>query len=95
MATSDIIEDNPAIAAVLTLGDDQYGCGGFSAFEASFDPSWGRFKAKIHPVPGNHQYQTSGGSDCAPNAAGYFPATSARRPGTRRATTRGTSAPGT
>jgi hypothetical protein len=72
MATSDIIEGNPAISAVLTLGDDQYGCGGFTAFEASFDPSWGRFKAKIHPVPGNHEYQTSGGSDCAPNAAGYF-----------------------
>ena len=72
MATSDIIENDPAIAAVLTLGDDQYGCGGFSAFEGSFDPSWGRFKAKIHPAPGNHEYQTSGGSDCAPNAAGYF-----------------------
>jgi calcineurin-like phosphoesterase family protein len=72
MATSDIIQNDPRIAAVLTLGDDQYGCGGFSAFEASFDPSWGRFKAKIHPAPGNHEYQTSGGSDCAPNAAGYF-----------------------
>lgn len=72
MATSDIIESDPAIAAVLTLGDDQYGCGGFSAFEGSFDPSWGRFKAKIHPAPGNHEYQTNGGSDCAPNAAGYF-----------------------
>jgi hypothetical protein len=72
MATSDMIQDDPAIAAVLTLGDDQYGCGGFSAFQASFDPSWGRFKAKIHPAPGNHEYQTSGGSDCSPNAAGYF-----------------------
>jgi acid phosphatase type 7 len=72
MATSDIIDDDPRIAAVLTLGDDQYGCGGFTAFEASFDPSWGRFKAKIRPAPGNHEYQTSGGSDCAPNAAGYF-----------------------
>ncbi|HEY3763955.1 MAG TPA: metallophosphoesterase [Gaiellales bacterium] len=72
MATSDIIEENPAIAAVLALGDDQYGCGGYSAFQASFDPSWGRFKSKIHPVPGNHEYQTNGGSDCAANAAGYF-----------------------
>jgi acid phosphatase type 7 len=72
MATSDIIENDPRIAAVLTLGDEQYGCGGFSAFEASFDPSWGRFKTKIHPAPGNHEYQTSGGTDCAPNAAGYF-----------------------
>jgi len=72
MATSNIIQNDPAIAAVLTLGDEQYGCGGFSAFQASFDPSWGRFKAKIHPVPGNHEYNTGGGSDCAPNAAGYF-----------------------
>ncbi len=72
MATSDIIQNDPRIAAVLTLGDEQYGCGGFSAFQASFDPSWGRFKAKIHPVPGNHEYQTGGGSDCAPNATGYF-----------------------
>ena len=72
MATSDIIQDDPRIAAVLTLGDNQYGCGGFTAFQASFDPSWGRFKAKIHPAPGNHEYQTGGGSDCAPNAAGYF-----------------------
>jgi hypothetical protein len=72
MATSNIIQNDPAIAAVLTLGDEQYGCGGFSAFQASFDPSWGRFKAKIHPVPGNHEYNTGGGSDCSPNAAGYF-----------------------
>jgi acid phosphatase type 7 len=72
MATSDIIQNDPRIAAVLTLGDEQYGCGGLTAFQASFDPSWGRFKAKIHPVPGNHEYQTGGGTDCAPNAAGYF-----------------------
>ncbi len=57
---------------MLALGDDQYGCGGLTAFQQSFDPTWGRFKAKIHPVPGNHEYQTSGGSDCAQDAAGYF-----------------------
>ncbi len=72
MATSDIIESDPSIAAVLTLGDDQYGCGGYSAFMASYDPSWGRFKSKTHPIPGNHEYQTSGGSDCSKGAAGYF-----------------------
>jgi hypothetical protein len=71
-ATSDIIEGDPSIAAVLALGDDQYGCGGLTAFQQSFDITWGRFLQKIHPVPGNHEYQTSGGSDCAPNAAGYF-----------------------
>jgi Calcineurin-like phosphoesterase len=71
-ATSDLILANHSIAAVLALGDDQYGCGGLTAFQQSFDPTWGRFKAMIHPVPGNHEYQTSGGSDCAPDAAGYF-----------------------
>jgi hypothetical protein len=71
-ATSDLIEADPSLAAVLTLGDDQYGCGGYQAFLQSFDITWGRFLAKIHPIPGNHEYQTSGGSDCAPNAAGYF-----------------------
>ena len=71
-ATSDLIEANPSISAVLTLGDDQYGCGGYQAYLQSFDITWGRFLAMIHPIPGNHEYQTSGGSDCAPNAAGYF-----------------------
>ena len=71
-ATADLIAGDPSIAAVLALGDDQYGCGGYSAFLGSFDITWGRFLAKIHPVPGNHEYQTSGGSDCAPDAAGYF-----------------------
>ena len=71
-ATSDLILGAPAISAVLSLGDNQYGCGGFQPFLQSFDPSWGRFLSKIHPVAGNHEYQTSGGSDCAPDAAGYF-----------------------
>ena len=57
---------------MLALGDNQYGCGGYTAFQQSFAPTWGRFLSKIHPVAGNHEYQTSGGSDCAPNAAGYF-----------------------
>jgi Calcineurin-like phosphoesterase len=71
-ATSDLILATPAISAVLSLGDNQYGCGGYQPFLQSFDPSWGRFLSKIHPVAGNHEYQTSGGTDCAPDAAGYF-----------------------
>jgi acid phosphatase type 7 len=71
-ATSDLIPADPSISAVLALGDTQYGCGGYQAFLGSFDPTWGRFLAKIRPVAGNHEYQTSGGSDCSPNAAGYF-----------------------
>jgi len=67
-ATSDLVLANPSIAAVLALGDNQYGCGGYSAFQQSFAPTWGRFLAKIHPVAGNHEYQTNGGSDCADTA---------------------------
>jgi hypothetical protein len=71
MATSNLL---PGAEAVLPLGDEQYGCGGVSAFGASYDPSWGKAKAVTHPVPGNHEYQTSGGTDCSPvpDAAGYY-----------------------
>jgi acid phosphatase type 7 len=72
-ATSDLILAAPAVSAVLSLGDNQYICGGFQAFVQSFDLSWGRFLSKIHPVAGNHEYQAAGaGTDCAPDAAGYF-----------------------
>jgi hypothetical protein len=51
--------------AVLALGDEQDPDGALSAFLASYDKSWGAFKAITHPVPGNHEYETTG-------AAGYF-----------------------
>ncbi|HWH54300.1 MAG TPA: metallophosphoesterase, partial [Gaiellaceae bacterium] len=61
-------------ANVLPLGDNQYECGGYNAYLQSYDPTWGRVKSITHPVPGNHEYQTSGGTDCDPggNASGYF-----------------------
>jgi hypothetical protein len=61
--------------AVLPLGDNQYYCGGLSAFQQSYDLSWGGFKSITHPSVGNHEYLTSGGTDCnAGNAGanGYF-----------------------
>ncbi len=63
------------LSAVLTLGDTQYYCGGYSAFLQSYDPSWGRVKSITHPAVGNHEYLTSGGTDCTAanaGAAGYF-----------------------
>jgi hypothetical protein len=47
-----------AYNAVLPLGDLQYENGTASAFAASYDPSWGRFKAITHPAIGNHEYGT-------------------------------------
>ena len=67
--TSDLLS---GAAAVLPLGDLQYSCGGLAAYQQAYDPTWGRFKAVTHPVPGNHEYETSGGTGCSTNAAGYF-----------------------
>ncbi len=66
---------NANLAGILALGDNQYFCGGYQAFLQSYDLSWGKLKAITHPVPGNHEYLTSGGTDCNvnnENAAGYF-----------------------
>jgi hypothetical protein len=63
-AVSDmILALNPA--AVLGLGDLQYEEGSASQFTGSYNPTWGRFKAKTLPAVGNHEYLTS-------NASGYF-----------------------
>ncbi|HLO27501.1 MAG TPA: DNRLRE domain-containing protein [Anaerolineales bacterium] len=72
--TSDLLL-NAGLAAVLPLGDNQYYCGGYQAFLQSYDLSWGRVKSITHPVVGNHEYLTSGGTDCTianQGAAGYF-----------------------
>jgi hypothetical protein len=63
LATSDLIIDRGA-DAVLTAGDNAYPDGALSEFQAYYDPSWGRFKAKTRPSPGNHDYHIS-------NAQGY------------------------
>jgi acid phosphatase type 7 len=39
---------------VLTAGDNQYEDGILSAFLESYDPTWGRFKERTRPSPGNH-----------------------------------------
>jgi hypothetical protein len=75
-ATSDLLV-SLAPAAVLSLGDVQYECGGYAAFLQVYDPTWGRLKSITHPVVGNHEYLTSTvtGTDCTPSnagAAGYF-----------------------
>jgi hypothetical protein len=74
MGTSNLLV-NTGLSGVLVLGDNQYYCGGYTAFLESYDPSWGRVKPITHPAVGNHEYLTSGGTDCnAANAgaAGYF-----------------------
>ena len=63
-ATSDLVEEiDPD--AVFALGDLQYQAGSLANFQASYDPTWGRFKNITYPVPGNHEYGS-------PGAEGYF-----------------------
>jgi hypothetical protein len=76
-ATSDILVNNGALAAILALGDDQYDCGSSSDFLNSFDPTWGRVKSLLRPIPGNHEYSATnpdayGVSDCTTGATGYY-----------------------
>lgn len=51
--------------AVLTLGDNQYPDGAYGDFLSSYRPTWGRFRGRTFPSPGNHDYYQRG-------AAGYY-----------------------
>jgi Calcineurin-like phosphoesterase len=50
---------------VLTLRDTVYDDGSASQFARCYAPSWGRFRDRTYPAPGNHDYQTAG-------ASGYY-----------------------
>jgi 3',5'-cyclic AMP phosphodiesterase CpdA len=52
-------------AMVLTLGDHTYPHGKAKEFTDCYGPTWGRFKDRTWPAPGNHEYYTS-------KAAPYF-----------------------
>lgn len=62
--TSDVVISLDPLAAFVA-GDNVYNHGSLAQYEERFDPTWGRFKPLILPVPGNHEYWTAG-------AAGYF-----------------------
>jgi len=67
-------------AFVLTLGDNAYWTGTPTEFASCFHPTWGAFKDRIHPAPGNHDYYTSGaegyfsyfGAQAGPDRRGYY-----------------------
>jgi acid phosphatase type 7 len=59
---------------VFTTGDNVYPDGALDEFEAYYHPSWGRFRARTRPTPGNHDYHTEG-------ASGYFAYFGSRAPG--------------
>jgi len=64
-STSDLLL-NLRPTAVAALGDNQYNNASLASFSASFDPTWGRVKAEIHPAIGNHEIEQD------QKATGYF-----------------------
>ena len=62
-ATAKLIEANPG--TVFAAGDLAYESGSYQEFLTCYGPTWGRFKARTKPTPGNHEYDGSG-------ATGYF-----------------------
>lgn len=62
---------NPTM--VFTLGDNAYPDGTLTQFQSYYNPSWGGFKTKTNPSPGNHDYHTAG-------AGGYFSYFGSRAP---------------
>jgi hypothetical protein len=85
-ATADLLTSG-GYTAVLAVGDEQYNCGELSAFNAVYDPTWGKVKSISKPVVGDNEYV---GSTCStPGAAGYYTyfgdAASPQEPGCRSA----------
>jgi hypothetical protein len=50
---------------VFTLGDNAYPDGTAQDFERCYAPSWGRYRERTRPAPGNHEYHSA-------KAAPYF-----------------------
>lgn len=63
LIASRIANDKSAI--VLTLGDHTYPVGLPDEFSNCYGPTWGQFKARTYPSPGNHEYYS-------PQAFGYY-----------------------
>jgi acid phosphatase type 7 len=65
---------------VAALGDLAYENGTAQEFAGCYEPSWGRFKARTRPTPGNHEYHTPGaapyfaywGATAGPPGLGYY-----------------------
>jgi hypothetical protein len=62
-ATAALLDEIPG--TVFTLGDNAYERGTAREYADCYAPTWGRHRARTHPVPGNHEYAT-------PDASGYF-----------------------
>jgi len=59
-ATAKLVEKIPG--TVFVAGDLAYPNGSDEDFAKCYDPTWGRFKDRTRPAPGNHEYHSDGAS---------------------------------
>ena len=59
-ATAKLIDKIPG--TVFAVGDLAYPDGSDQQFANCYGPTWGRFKERTRPAPGNHEYQGDGGA---------------------------------
>jgi hypothetical protein len=59
-ATATLIEKIPG--TVFAVGDLAYPDGSDEQFAKCYNPTWGRFKDRTRPAPGNHEYHRNGAS---------------------------------
>jgi hypothetical protein len=65
---------------LILAGDIAYFQGTAEQFRDCFNPSWGGFRNRWHPVPGNHEYESAGarpyfaffGDAAGPAGRGYY-----------------------
>jgi len=76
--TANLLRNIPG--TVFTTGDNAYDSGTAAQFRDCYDPTWGRYKARTRPVPGNHDYETRRaapyyryfGARAGPAGRGYY-----------------------
>lgn len=78
IATASLLDDLAGV--VFTAGDNAYESGTDEEFARCYEPTWGRFKPRTRPAPGNHDYNTKGaagyynyfGASAGPDRTGYY-----------------------
>ncbi|HVW34307.1 MAG TPA: metallophosphoesterase, partial [Acidimicrobiia bacterium] len=70
-ATAALINQEPS-ATVALLGDGAYPTGDLNSYNQCYGPSWGQFKDRTRPTPGNHDYAAGTHRQSAPGYFDYF-----------------------
>lgn len=77
-STAALIESMPG--TVFTTGDNAYPLGSAADYQDCYHPTWGQFRDRTRPSPGNHEYDSPGaapyyayfGANAGPAGLGYY-----------------------